>query len=407
MIHDSRFTIHFTPTFTFIITITITFTFTITFTSTPRHNLHVSNTSHYPKSTSPLHTHNDVILPTTANNTFTDIKDGKGPATSLFINEATLKPILKPGEVLVRIKAFGLNRMDLLQREGRYPVPPHAPSTLGVEFSGTIAAIGPAPHHAISNAADAEPLREGDAVFGLAYGGAYAEYVAADPRTLLRKPAALSWEEAAGIPETYMTATQALHLVGDFRAGKSVLWHAGASGVSIAGIQLSRDAGASAVFATAGSDEKCRLLESELGVTRAFNYRTEDWAQGILEATNGAGVDLIVDFIGATYFEKNLAVAARDARWVMLGMMGGSKLEGVDIGMLLYKRIRIEGSTLRSRDVAYQGRLKEKLAEYIPHFESGKLKVRIDTVFPMADVAKAHELLEKNGTTGKIICTVP
>ncbi|KAI1822044.1 zinc-binding alcohol dehydrogenase domain-containing protein 2 [Xylaria intraflava] len=335
-----------------------------------------------------------------------DIKGGKGPISSLFINEAATKPTPKQGEVLVRVKAFGLNRMDLLQREGHYPVPPQAPATMGVEFSGTVAALGPEPRP-LSTTAASEPLREGDAVFGLAYGGAYAEYIAADPRTLFRKPAALSWEAAAGIPETYMTATQAVHLVGEFRAGKTALWHAGASGVSLAGIQLSFDAGASAVYATAGSDEKCRFIESEFGVTRAFNYRTEDWAKGVLEATGGKGVDLIVDFIGATYFEKNLAVAARDARWVVLALMGGAKLEGVNIAALLLKRLRIEGSSLRSRDSEYQGRLKDKLAEYMPDFESGKLKVRIDSVFPMADVAKAHELMERNGTMGKIICTVP
>ncbi|KAK5634670.1 hypothetical protein RRF57_010383 [Xylaria bambusicola] len=296
--------------------------------------------------------------------------------------------------------------MDLLQREGNYPLPPQAPLTLGVEFSGTVASLGPSPPS--SSSSSEPPLREGDAVFGLAYGGAYAEYIAVDARMLLRKPDFLSWETAAGIPETFMTATQALHLVGEFAAGKSVLWHAGASGVSIAGIQLSLDAGASAVYATAGSYEKCKFIESELGATKAFNYKSRgDWAQGILEATGGRGVDLIVDFVGASYFQQNMTAAARDARWVMLGLMGGSKLEGVDIGMLLYKRIRVEGSTLRSRDPEYQGRLKEKLAEYIPHFESGKLKVKIDSVFPMENIVKAHELMEKNVTTGKIICTVP
>jgi NADPH:quinone reductase-like Zn-dependent oxidoreductase len=300
--------------------------------------------------------------------------------------------------------------MDLLQREGHYPVPPQAPATLGVEFSGVIESVGPPlPSSSSSSGQGKEQakLREGDAVFGLAYGGAYAEYVAVDARMLLAKPASLSWEAAAGIPETFMTATQALHLVGEFAAGKTVLWHAGASGVSIAGIQLSLDSGAAAVYATAGNDEKCKFITSELGATKAFNYKTEDWAQGILEATGGKGVDLIVDFIGASYFEKNLAVAAKDARWVMLGLMGGSKLEGVDIGMLLFKRIRIEGSTLRSRDPEYQGRLKDRLAEYIPHFESGKLKVKIDAVFSMEDIKKAHDLMEKNVSTGKIICTVP
>ncbi|KAI1418654.1 quinone oxidoreductase putative [Hypoxylon sp. FL1857] len=327
-----------------------------------------------------------------------DIKGGKGPATSLFINDQTPKPEPKEGEALVHIKAFGLNRMDLIQREGRYPVPPQAPATLGVEFSGIIESFGPGSHG---------DFKVGDAVFGLAYGGAYAEYIAVSSKMLLHKPDSLSWEAAAGIPETWITATQALYLVGEFAPGKTVLWHAGASGVSIAGIQLSRQSGASAIYATAGTDEKCRFIERELGATKAFNYKTQDWAKEILDATGGKGVDLIVDFIGASYFQKNLSVAARDARWVSLAMMGGSKLDGVDIGLLLYKRIRLEGSTLRSRDPDYQGRLRDKLAEYIPYFESGKLKVLVDTVLPMNDIIKAHQLMEENRTTGKIICTVP
>ncbi|KAI1107137.1 quinone oxidoreductase putative [Jackrogersella minutella] len=327
-----------------------------------------------------------------------DIKGGKGPATSLFINSQTPKSEPKEGEALVRIKAFGLNRMDLIQREGRYPLPPQAPATLGVEFSGIIESLGSGSHG---------DFQVGNPVFGLAYGGAYAEFIAVSSKMLLHKPDSFTWEMAAGIPETWITATQALHLVGEFAPGKTVLWHAGASGVSIAGIQLSHDSGASAVYATAGTDEKCRFIERELGATKAFNYKTQDWANEILEATGGKGVDLIVDFIGASYFQKNLVVAARDARWVALGMMGGTKLNGVDYSMLLYKRVRLEGSTLRSRDADYQGHLRDKLAEYIPHFESGKLRVLIDTVLPMDDIIKAHQLLEENKTTGKIICTVP
>jgi NADPH:quinone reductase-like Zn-dependent oxidoreductase len=291
--------------------------------------------------------------------------------------------------------------MDLLQREGRYPVPPQAPSTLGVEFSGTIASVGPGDQGAVN-------FQEGDAVFGLAYGGAYAEYVAVSSKMLLRKPDFLTWEQAAGIPETWITATQALFLVGEFTKGKTVLWHAGASGVSIAGIQLSLDAGAAAVYATAGSDEKCAFVERELGATKAFNYQTtQNWEQEILRATDGKGVDVIVDFIGATYFQKNLTVAAKDARWVILGMMGGTRLDDVDIGELLFKRVRIEGSTLRSRSPEYQGKLRDKLAEYVEHFEQGKLKVFVDTVLGWEDVRKAHELLGENKTTGKIICTIP
>ncbi|KAI1778329.1 quinone oxidoreductase putative [Hypoxylon cercidicola] len=327
-----------------------------------------------------------------------DIKNGVGPATSLFVNAQTPKPEPKEGEALVSVKAFGLNRMDLIQRVGKYPLPPGASTILGVEFSGTVESFGPGAHGG---------FRVGDAVFGLAYGGAYAEYIAVSTKMLLRKPDSFTWEVAAGIPETFMTATQALHLIGEFAPGQTVLWHAGASGVSIAGIQLSRDSGAGAIYATAGSDEKCRFVERELGATRCFNYRTQDWAKEVLDATGGKGIDLIIDFIGASYFQKNLTAAAKDARWVMLGLMGGAVLDGVDCSMLLFKRIRLEGSTLRSRDTDYQARLRDKLAEYIPDFESGKLKVLIDTVLPMGDVVKAHQLLEENKTTGKIICTIP
>lgn len=218
----------------------------------------------------------------------------------------------------------------------------------------------------------------------------------------------------AGIPETWITATQALHFVGGFDAlaGKNVLWHAGASGVSIAGIQLSRRAGAAKVFATAGSPEKCAFIEKELGAARAFDYRDTatggaDWEKGVLAETGGAGVDLIVDFIAGAYVQKNLDCAAREARIVQLGTMGGSVLREVNVAQLLYKRIRWEGSTLRARDEAYQGLLRDRLAKYLPDFVSGALRVCVDKVFTMGEIQAAHELMEKNVTRGKIICTVP
>ncbi|CAD6450059.1 e1099089-2bb2-4923-b332-51d5555c8403 [Sclerotinia trifoliorum] len=327
-----------------------------------------------------------------------DIKNEKGHADALYINESTPKPTASSGEAIVKVKAFGLNRMDLLQREGYYPVPPQAPKTLGVEFSGTIESLG----------ADVkEGFNVGDEVFGLAYGGAYAEFIAVSTHMLLKKPDHLSWEEAAGIPETWITATQAMYLVGEFSKGKSILWHAGASSVSIAGIQLAKNSGASAIYVTAGSQEKIDFCVNTLGATAGFNYKTQDWAKEILAATDGKGVDVIIDFVGANYFQGNLNVAAKDARIVQLGVMSGTKLpSGVDISAFVFKRVRFEGSTLRSRDVDYQGKLRDRLEEYVPKFQDGTFKVFVDKVFPWEQVVEAHKEMEKNTSKGKIICTI-
>ncbi|MCJ1387026.1 hypothetical protein MMC17_010155 [Xylographa soralifera] len=326
-----------------------------------------------------------------------DIKAGKGPASALNITRIQ-KPRPKDAQALVKIKAFGLNRMDLLQREGMYPVPPQAPKTLGVEFSGTIEA----------EAKNAESgFKVGDEVFGLAYGGAYAEYIAVSTHMLIHKPKELSWEVAAGIPETWITATQAMYLVGGFGAGKSILWHAGASSVSIAGIQLSKADRASAIYITAGSQEKIDFCTS-LGATAGFNYHTQDWAKEILEATGGKGVDVVIDFVGQNYFQGNIDVAARDGRIVTLGTLSGTKLPaGVDIGGFVAKRIRFEGSSLRSRDEDYQRKLRDSLVEHaLPKFIDGSFKVPIEKVFPWEEVVQAHELMESNKTMGKIICTI-
>jgi NADPH:quinone reductase-like Zn-dependent oxidoreductase len=245
--------------------------------------------------------------------------------------------------------------MDLLQREGNYPVPAGASKILGVEFSGHIESLGPDVK---------ENFKPGDEVFGLAYGGAYAEYIAVSTHMLIHKPAHLSWEDAAGIPEVWITATQALFFVGEFTAGKSVLWHAGASSVSIAGIQIARAAGASEVYVTAGSQDKIDFCVKELGARAGFNYKTQDWAAEIVKATGGKGVDLVIDFVGAAYFQGNLKAAAKDGHIVNLGFLGGTKLPAeTDISLFLLKRLRYEGSSLRSRDPEYQGRLRDKLEE--------------------------------------------
>ncbi|KAF7163052.1 hypothetical protein CNMCM5623_008072 [Aspergillus felis] len=330
------------------------------------------------------------------------IKGGKGPASSLFVDQIPI-PVPGPGQALVKIKAFGLNRMDITQREGKYPVPPQAPETLGVEFSGTVESLGSNEH---------EGFTVGDEVFGLAYGGAYAEYIAVSTKMLVHKPKQLSWEEAAGVPEasfiTWITATQALFLIGEFQAGQSVLWHAGASSVSISGIQLAKAAGAKAIYATAGSQEKIDFLEKELGVTKAFNYKSQDWAAEIQKATDGAGVSLTVDFIGGTYFQGNLDVAARDGRIVLLGLLGGGELpNGASIAPLLRKRLRVEGSSLRSRDELYQRKLRDMLvSNALPKLCDKTFKVFVERVFPFEQIVQAHQLLESGATKGKIIMKI-
>jgi NADPH:quinone reductase-like Zn-dependent oxidoreductase len=185
-----------------------------------------------------------------------------------------------------------------------------------------------------------------------------------------------------------------------------VLWHAGASGVSIAGIQLSRQAGASAIYATAGSKEKCDFCVKELGATKAFNYKEQDWAKEIQQATDGDGVNIIIDLVGGDYLDKDMDAASKDGSIVCLSDMGGKKTELSDMGRIVYKRLRIQGSTLRARNEEYQGKLRDKLEEYMPHFETGELQVKIDQVYDWKDIQKAHQAMEDNSTSGKLICLV-
>ncbi|KAF2747186.1 putative quinone oxidoreductase [Sporormia fimetaria CBS 119925] len=329
-----------------------------------------------------------------------DIHGGKGNISALHITTVP-KPRPSPAQALVKVKCFGLNRMDLLQREGLYPVPEGASKILGVEFSGTIEELG---EHAEAGG----DFKKGDEVFGLAYGGAYAEFIAVSTRMLVKKPEGMGWEEAAGIPETWITATQALYHISHFTPGKSILFHAAASSVSIAGIQLARADSASAIYATARSDEKCSFAVNTLGATAAFNSTTTDWVQEIVKATNGRGVDIVIDFVGADFFAKNLEVVAKDGVIVNLGFLGGTELpQGTNLSAFIRKRVTFVGSALRSRDVEYQGKLRDELVEHaLPRFKDGRFKVLIDRVLSWEDVQEAHRLLEENKTRGKVICCV-
>ena len=231
---------------------------------------------------------------------------------------------------------------------------------------------------------------------------------------LMRKPKELSWEECAGIPETWITATQAVFLVGGLKKGETILWHAGASSVSIAGIQLSRGEGAAKVLVTASSKDKIEFCKG-LGADEGFTYKDEktgearDWADDVLEYTGGKGADVIVDFVGAPYFKQNLKAVARDGRIVSLGFLGGSQVQGpVDISVFLRKRCRYEGSSLRSRDEEYQGKLRDQLVEHaLPKFVDGTFKVPIEKVFKGLDsIQEAHELLTTSKTMGKLIVNI-
>jgi len=198
-----------------------------------------------------------------------------------------------------------------------------------------------------------------------------------------------------------------MYLVGGFEKGKSILWHAGASSVSIAGIQLSKAGGASNIYVTAGSQEKIDFCVKELGATAGFNYKTQNWSEEILKVTDGRGVDVVIDFIGADYFQGNLNVGARDATIVHLGALSGLTLpKGVNMGPILWKRLTVRGSSLRSRDIEYQGKLRDKLETYLPLFEDGTFKIYVDKVFPWEKIVEAHEEMEKNTSKGKIICTI-
>ncbi|KJY01777.1 quinone oxidoreductase like protein [Zymoseptoria brevis] len=346
-----------------------------------------------------------------------DVRGGAGPASPLSINDSVLKPQPKPSECLVKVKAFGLNRADTLQREGRYPVPPGITNIMGSEFSGVVEEVG-----SDTAAAGGEDYRVGDEVFGLTYGGAYAEYVAVSKKMLLRKPAELSWQDCAAVPEVWMTALQAIHLVGEYTPSKvkSILWHAGASSVSIAGIQLSLNLASAPlkVYATTRQDAKCDFVTKQIGAHAAFNTTKSHpaadgsvggtWADEVKRVNGGEGVDLVMDFVGAPYFAANLAVLAKDGRVVQLGVMGGTILPaGVYISSFVMKRASFVGCTLKSRDAEYQGELRDLFAEtVVPKLVMGDYRCSVEKVLSWRKIEKAHGMLEGNFTMGKVVCWV-
>jgi putative PIG3 family NAD(P)H quinone oxidoreductase len=306
------------------------------------------------------------------------------------------RPLPEPsaGEVLIKVAAAGVNRPDVLQRQGNYPPPPGASDIPGLEIAGAVVALG----------AGVAELAVGDRVTALVTGGGYAEYCAAPVPQCLPIPKGLSAVEAAGMPETYFTVWTNVFDRGRLQAGEAFLVHGGSSGIGTTAIQLAKAFGAR-VFATAGSAEKCRACEA-LGAERAINYREEDFVEAVKAATEGAGVNVILDMVGGDYIQRNISALAPDGRLCFIAFLGGSKAE-VDFLPVMLKRITVSGSTLRARSVEFKGAIARNLkAKVWPLVEAGQVKPVVHATFPLAEAAAAHALMESSTHIGKIALTV-
>lgn len=303
------------------------------------------------------------------------------------------EPLAGPDDLLVEVKAAALNRADVLQRMGGYPQPGPKPEfeIPGLEFAGEVAQVG----------GRVEGFAAGDRVMGLLAGGGYAERVSIHSRLAMRVPENLSWQEAGATPEVYITAHDALRQC-DLQAGERVLIHAAGSGVGVAAIQIAKVIGASLVIGTAGSAEKLERAKA-LGMDAGVNYREQDFAEEVKRVTGGRGVDVILDVIGADYWERNLSSLAMKGRMVLVGLMSGAATQA-NLGALLMKRAQVRGTTLRARPLeekAAATRAFEK--SVLPHIASGRVKVVVDRVYPLADAAEAHRYMESNANFGKIV----
>ncbi len=299
-----------------------------------------------------------------------------------------------PDDLLVQVRASALNRADTLQRRGLYPPPPGESEILGLELAGEVEAVG-------SAVSDFAP---GDRVFGLVGGGGYAEKALIHQHMAMRVPASWSFVQAAAVPEVFFTANETLFTLGRLTAGESVLIHAGASGVGTAGIQMARHAGAR-VFITAGSAEKIARTVA-LGATAGINYKDEDFAERIHAFTDNAGVDLVQDFIGASYWQQNLQCLKVGGRLVIVGLMSGATIE-VDLNMIMRKRLHVIGSVMRSQPLANKIAITQRFRDrWLPLLESGTIQPTIDTTFPLAEAAAAHRYMEENRNIGKIMLTM-
>jgi NADPH2:quinone reductase len=303
-------------------------------------------------------------------------------------------PELKAGEVLIRVIAAGVNRPDVFQRLGQYPVPLGASDLPGLEVAGEI----------VDGDLGNSGFKKGDLVCALVQGGGYAEYCAAPLAQCLPVPKGLSPLEAASLPETFFTVWSNVFQRAGLQPGETLLVQGGSSGIGVTAIQIAVAMG-HRVFATAGSEDKCRACE-RLGAERAINYKTEDFSAVVKELTGGKGVDVILDMVGGDYLKREIACLADDGRIVLIALLGGARTE-IDLGQVLRRRLSITGSTLRPRPVAFKAQIARELRERVwPLIEAGKIKPVIHQVFPLEQAAQAQALMESSAHVGKIMLEV-
>ena len=307
--------------------------------------------------------------------------------------ERVAMPVAKANEVLVKVHAFGLNRPDILQRQGLYPMPPGVTPVPGLEIAGEVVAVG----------AEVSWFKVGDQVCGLTNGGGYAEYCVLPETQTLTIPAGLSFIQAAAIPETFFTVWANLFQMGKAKAGETVLIHGGTSGIGTTALMLCKALGIH-TFATVGSDEKVAAIAH---LTEAINYKTQDFESEIQAKTDQKGVDIILDIVGAPYLERNLKLLRKDGRLVYLAFLGGSKAKEINLGHIMMKRLTITGSTMRARNSAEKQAITEGLKQHVwPLLEKGECLPMIYQTFKFDQIQAAHTAMDTGEHIGKIVIEV-
>lgn len=323
---------------------------------------------------------------------FVDLAQPGGPE-ALVVTEREV-PRCGPDQVLIKVSAAGLNRADILQRRGHYPPPAGAPAYPGLEVAGTVAECGASVHE----------YKVGDRVCALLQGGGYAQYCAIEAGQVLPIPAGLTDIEAASLPEAYFTVFSNVFMFGRLQRGETLLVHGGSSGIGVAAIQLASALGHT-VFATAGSDEKCQRCE-QLGARLGINYKQRDFVDVVRSATDGRGVDVILDIVGGQYLARNLRTLATQGRLVTIATQGGAKAE-LDILLMMQQRLTITGSTLRGRSAEFKRTVRDELLGTVwPLIAAGNIKPIVDQVFPLHQASDAHAYMESGVHQGKIILDV-